>query len=105
MSNPLETFISQFVHSLQQEHTPEGQALCQVFRQVAAPAVAALTDIVHAIEQVHPTDTSTVQTGTSTVQGGGDLVHATLESCVSHDNQIISDFLKELHKVSDFHLL
>jgi hypothetical protein len=100
MANPLETFICQFVQALEQQQTPQGQSISQLFHQIATPVVTAITEFFRTIEQHNPTS---APTGPNVC----DFVQPTFDNPLSHNNQIISDFLNDLHKAttSDFHLI
>ena len=54
-ANPLEAFLAQFVQALHQQQTPETQALTQLFQKIVEPAVSAISEVFHTIEQYHPT--------------------------------------------------
>lgn len=99
-ANPLEAFIAQFVQALQPPQTPEAQAVCEAFKEIAKPAFSALAEIVHTVEQYHPTATQDLHLG--------DFLHALLDchsaTSTSAPFQGFADLSSELHKAWDFHL-
>lgn len=103
-ANPLETFLTQFVQALQPPQTPEAQAICEAFKEIVKPAFSALAEIVHTVEQYHPTPIQNLHLG--------DFLHTLLDcnasTGASNAQGFIHDFSHDLqdqlHKAWDFHI-
>lgn len=105
MTNGLEAFVAQFVQALQQDQTPQTQALTQLFHQIIEPAASAICDIVHTVEQYHPTATPNAELTDfiHTLFGCDTTSTAALLTTSAHVD-LGFDLSNELHKAWDFHL-
>jgi hypothetical protein len=97
--NPLENLIGQFVNAFEQ--TPQGQAISQLFCEIAKPPVNAISHLIYTVAQHTPPSSSTTVC---------DVLHSAFDDSFLHNiqtGQIISDLTHELHipNAFDFHLL
>jgi hypothetical protein len=106
MTNPVETFISQFVQALEQHQSPQGQVIADLLRPVFEPVFAKIADTFHGIEHIDPALSSTLSNICDVLQSRLDELYSAFDHSSTSNNFTNGDYWNDLHnKAFDFDLI